>query len=94
MLQNLIGSAVAAALADHAGDVEVATEALVRRAIPDVMAQLDHSRKGGRYDVVAHPWLPDILRKQSSRGADQIWEARPTVDEARTPRWGAPRQRN
>lgn len=74
---DLIGSAVAAALAEHAGDLEAATNALVRRAIPDVMALLDHSRKGGRYDVVAHPWLPDILRKQSSRGADQIWEARP-----------------
>jgi transcriptional regulator with XRE-family HTH domain len=74
---DLIGSAVAAALAEHAGDVEAATAALVKRAIPDAMALLDHSRKGGRYDVVAHPWLPDILRKQTARGADQIWEARP-----------------
>ncbi|MFJ7073677.1 helix-turn-helix domain-containing protein [Streptomyces sp. NPDC098781] len=74
---DLIGSAVAAALAEHAGDVEAATQALVKRAIPDAMALLDHSRKGGRYDVVAHPWLPDVLRKQSARGADQIWEARP-----------------
>ncbi|MCX5055106.1 helix-turn-helix transcriptional regulator [Streptomyces sp. NBC_00474] len=74
---DLIGSAVAAALAEHAGDVEAATAALVKRAIPDAMALLDHSRKGGRYDVVAHPWLPDILRKQTARGADQVWEARP-----------------
>ncbi|MGV9454473.1 helix-turn-helix domain-containing protein [Streptomyces sp. NPDC003635] len=74
---DLIGSAVAAALAEHSGDVEAATNALVRRAIPDAMALLDHTRKGGRYEVVAHPWLPDILRKQSSRGADEIWEARP-----------------
>ncbi|MEU8869142.1 helix-turn-helix domain-containing protein [Streptomyces umbrinus] len=74
---DLIGSAVAAALAEHGGDVEAATAALVRRAIPDAMALLDHTRKGGRYDVVAHPWLPDILRKQSARGADQVWEARP-----------------
>ncbi|WP_331718629.1 helix-turn-helix domain-containing protein (plasmid) [Streptomyces sp. NBC_00289] len=72
-----IGSAVAAVLAEHAGDVEAATAALVKRAIPDAMALLDHTRKGGRYDVVAHPWLPDILRKQTARGADQIWEARP-----------------
>jgi transcriptional regulator with XRE-family HTH domain len=72
-----IGSAVAAALAEHAGDVEAATRALVKRAIPDAMALLDHSRKGGRYDVIAHPWLPDVLQKQTSRGADQIWEARP-----------------
>ena len=74
---DLIGSAVAAALAEHSGDLDAATKALVKRAIPDAMALLDHSRKGGRYEVVAHPWLPDILRKQTSRGADQIWEARP-----------------
>ena len=74
---DLIGSAVAAALAEHAGDVDAATAALVKRAIPDAMALLDQTRKGGRYDVVAHPWLPDILRKQSARGADHVWEARP-----------------
>ncbi|MFE2071112.1 helix-turn-helix domain-containing protein [Streptomyces sp. NPDC059467] len=74
---DLIGSAVAAALAEHSGDLEAATKALVKKAIPDAMALLDHSRKGGRYEVVAHPWLPDVLRKQSSRGADQVWEARP-----------------
>jgi transcriptional regulator with XRE-family HTH domain len=74
---DLIGSAVAAVLAQHAGDVEAATAALVKRAIPDAMALLDETRKGGRYDIVAHPWLPDILRKQTARGADQIWEARP-----------------
>ncbi|WP_413754838.1 helix-turn-helix domain-containing protein [Streptomyces sp. MMBL 11-3] len=74
---DLIASAVEAALAEHTGDVDAATAALVKRAIPDAMALLDHTRKGGRYDVVAHPWLPDILRKQSARGADQVWEARP-----------------
>ncbi|NEB32808.1 helix-turn-helix transcriptional regulator [Streptomyces sp. SID14446] len=72
-----IRSAVDGVLAEHGGDLEAATAALVKRAIPDAMALLDHTRKGGRYDVVAHPWLPDILRKQSSRGADQVWEARP-----------------
>ncbi|MER8009638.1 helix-turn-helix transcriptional regulator [Streptomyces sp. NPDC094149] len=74
---DLIGAAVTAALAEHAGDVEAATKALVKRAIPDAMSLLDHTRKGGRYDIVAHPWLPDILRKQTARGADQVWEARP-----------------
>ncbi|MGW1534475.1 helix-turn-helix domain-containing protein [Streptomyces aureus] len=74
---DLIGSAVAAALAEHGGDADAATAALVKKAIPDAMALLDHTRKGGRYDIVAHPWLPDILRKQTARGADQIWEARP-----------------
>ncbi|MFD8612594.1 helix-turn-helix domain-containing protein [Streptomyces sp. NPDC059631] len=72
-----VARAVAEALAKHSGDVEAATAALVRRAIPDAMALLDHTRKGGRYDIVAHPWLPDVLHKQSARGADQIWEARP-----------------
>ncbi|MET8788183.1 helix-turn-helix transcriptional regulator, partial [Streptomyces sp. NPDC004589] len=72
-----IGSAVTAVLEEHRGDVEAATAALVKRAIPDAMALLDHTRKGGRYDVVAHPWLPDVLRKQTTRGADQVWEARP-----------------
>ncbi|MEU2338747.1 helix-turn-helix transcriptional regulator [Streptomyces sp. NPDC013172] len=72
-----VSSAVAAALAEHGGDVAQATAALVKRAIPDAMELLDQSRVGGRYDIVAHPWLPDVLRKQSARGADQIWEGRP-----------------
>lgn len=74
---DLIGDAVAGALAEHSGDVDAATAALVKRAIPDAMALLDETRKGARYDVVAHPWVPDILRKQTARGADRIWEGRP-----------------
>ncbi|MER6466373.1 helix-turn-helix domain-containing protein [Streptomyces sp. NPDC001288] len=76
-LAGRISSAVTAALTEHGGDVGEATAALVKRAIPDAMALLDQARTGGRYDVVAHPWLPDVLRKQSARGADQVWEARP-----------------
>ncbi|WP_406429987.1 helix-turn-helix domain-containing protein [Streptomyces sp. NBC_00631] len=76
-LAGRISSAVEAALGEYGGDVTGATAALVKRAIPDAMALLDQARKGGRYDVVAHPWLPDVLRKQSARGADQVWEARP-----------------
>ncbi|MEU5187829.1 helix-turn-helix transcriptional regulator [Streptomyces klenkii] len=74
---DLIGQAVRAALAEHEGDMEAATAALLKRAIPDAMRLLDETRKGARYDIVAHPWIPDILKKQTSRGADQIWEARP-----------------
>ncbi|MBB5121865.1 dihydrolipoamide succinyltransferase [Streptomyces eurocidicus] len=74
---DLIGQAVQGALADHQGDVEAASAALLKRAIPDAMHLLDETRKGARYDIVAHPWIPDILRKQSSRGPDQVWEARP-----------------
>ncbi|WP_406134512.1 helix-turn-helix transcriptional regulator [Streptomyces sp. NBC_01089] len=72
-----IAAAVVEALEAHEGDVEAATAVLVKRAIPDAMALLDDCRRGGRYAIVAHPWIPDILRKQSGRGADQVWEARP-----------------
>ncbi|GAA0445110.1 helix-turn-helix transcriptional regulator [Streptomyces sp. NPDC046215] len=74
---DLIGQAVRGALAEHDGDVEAATAALLKRAIPDAMRLLDETRKGARYDIVAHPWIPEVLRKQTSRGADQVWEARP-----------------
>ncbi|UQA90519.1 helix-turn-helix domain-containing protein [Streptomyces halobius] len=74
---DLVHSAVQGALAEHQGDVEAATAALRKRAIGDAMRLLDETRKGARYDVIAHPWIPDILKKQTSRGADQIWEARP-----------------
>ncbi|MFD7295281.1 helix-turn-helix domain-containing protein [Streptomyces sp. NPDC059897] len=74
---GLITSSVQAALTAHAGDIEAATAALLKKAIPDAMALLDETRKGGRYDVIAHPWLPDILKKKTKHDADQIWEARP-----------------
>ncbi|MYU61540.1 helix-turn-helix domain-containing protein [Streptomyces sp. SID69] len=74
---DLIHEAAQGALAEHRGDVEAATAALSKRAIPDAMRLLDETRKGARYDVIAHPWIPDILKKQTARGADQIWEARP-----------------
>ncbi|CAM5620003.1 helix-turn-helix domain-containing protein [Streptomyces griseorubiginosus] len=74
---DLIREAVQGALGEHQGDVDAATAALVKRAIPDAMRLLDVTRKGARYDVIAHPWIPDILKKQTARGADQIWEARP-----------------
>ncbi|QNP68019.1 helix-turn-helix domain-containing protein [Streptomyces roseirectus] len=74
---GLIHEAVHNTLAEHQGDADAATAALVKRAIPDAMRLLDETRKGARYDVIAHPWIPDILKKQTARGADQIWEARP-----------------
>ncbi|MDH6228836.1 hypothetical protein M2169_005806 [Streptomyces sp. MJP52] len=74
---HLITAAVDKALADHHGDIDAAAAALVKRAIPDAMTLLDTVRKGGRYDVIAHPWIPDILRKPTAHGADQVWEARP-----------------
>ncbi|MEV5201348.1 helix-turn-helix domain-containing protein [Streptomyces sp. NPDC053720] len=74
---DLIGQTVQAALVEYRGDVEATLAALLKRAIPDAMRLLDETRKGARYDIVAHPWIPDILRKQTSKGADRIWEARP-----------------
>ncbi|MFF0670540.1 helix-turn-helix domain-containing protein [Streptomyces tendae] len=74
---DLIREAVQGALAEHRGDVDAATATLVKRAIPDAMRLLAETRKGARYDVIAHPWIPDILKKHTARGADQIWEARP-----------------
>jgi hypothetical protein len=76
---------VRSALAECGGDVDAATAALVRRAIPDAMRLLDETRKGARYDVIAHPWIPDILRKQTAKGADRIWEARPKWTRAELP---------
>ncbi|MGP3776860.1 helix-turn-helix domain-containing protein [Streptomyces sp. SDT5-1] len=74
---DTIGRTVRAVLDEHGGDVDAATAALIKRAIPDAMALLDETRKGARYDVVAYPWLPDILKKRTARGSDEIWEARP-----------------
>ncbi|MFG3044157.1 helix-turn-helix transcriptional regulator [Streptomyces sp. NPDC048241] len=74
---DLITQAVQNALDTHAGDLTAATAELQRRAIPDAMALLDTTRIGARYDIVGHPPLPDILRKKSAHGADEVWEARP-----------------
>ncbi|MFI5801781.1 helix-turn-helix domain-containing protein [Streptomyces sp. NPDC051561] len=82
---DLVTHAVQSVLAEHQGDVEGATAALIKRAIPDAMQLLDRTRVGGRYDIVAHPWIPDVLRKQTAKGADQIWEARPKWTRAQLP---------
>ncbi|MFJ8856329.1 DUF927 domain-containing protein [Streptomyces sp. NPDC102437] len=74
---NLIAQAVGEALEAHGGDVEAATAALVKRAIPDAMALLDVCRTGARYEHTSYLPVLDILHKKSSKGADQIWEARP-----------------
>lgn len=61
---DLIREAVQGALAEHRGDVDAATAALVKRAIPDAMRLLDETRKGARYDVIAHPWTPTSSRSR------------------------------
>lgn len=83
-LAERIEGKVRAVLGDAQGDVEKAVAALKKTAIPDVMALLEESRAGGRYDFRNYPDLPDILHKRGRQDADDIWEARP--------RWAAPPQ--
>ncbi|MFB7998805.1 acyltransferase [Streptomyces sp. NPDC056002] len=59
------------------GDVEAAQAALIKSAIPDVMALFERSRVGGRYAHSKFPPTDDILKKKSQKGADEIWEGRP-----------------
>lgn len=77
MTIQLITDAVAEELEKAGGDIETATKKLIKRAIPDAMTLLESTRKGGRYDVVRYPEMPDILISPSPRKSDQIWEARP-----------------
>ncbi|MFD6281351.1 helix-turn-helix domain-containing protein [Streptomyces sp. NPDC060209] len=74
---GLISRAVHEELERAGGDVDVALKALIKRAIPDVMALFGETRATGRYDYTAYPALPDILKKPSKKDPDQIWEARP-----------------
>ncbi|MBQ1094471.1 transcriptional regulator, partial [Streptomyces sp. B93] len=84
-IPQLITNAVHEALTTHNGDLTAATAELQRKAIPDAMALLDACRISARYDVVGHPPLPDILRKKSAHGADDVWEARPNWARPDTP---------
>ncbi|WP_340563356.1 helix-turn-helix transcriptional regulator [Streptomyces sp. GSL17-111] len=60
------------------GDADAATAALVKRAIPDVMAVFARTRAQARYDHTAYPALPDILRKPARNDPDLVWEGRPS----------------
>ncbi|MFI6653866.1 helix-turn-helix domain-containing protein [Streptomyces sp. NPDC050529] len=75
---GLIGRAVHEELEKAAGDVDIALNALVKRAINDVMRLFDETRATARYQFTAYPALPDILKKPSKKEPDQIWEARPS----------------
>ncbi|WP_331772957.1 DnaB-like helicase C-terminal domain-containing protein [Embleya sp. NBC_00888] len=76
-LPGAIAGAVAEELAAAEGDMTAASEALARRAIPDVMELLRLSRAGSRYEHTWYPPLPDLLRKRSKEESDAVWEARP-----------------
>ncbi|MFH8411492.1 helix-turn-helix transcriptional regulator [Streptomyces sp. NPDC018019] len=75
--EQLIVRTVRTELDKAEGDADAATAALVRRAIPDVMALFDGTRANARYDYTAYPALPDILHKPKKGDPDLIWEARP-----------------
>ncbi|MGW3378146.1 helix-turn-helix domain-containing protein [Streptomyces hydrogenans] len=64
-------------LAEQGGDLAAAEAALIKMAIPDVMALMKTSRVGGRYEHSEFPPTADILHKKSQKGADEIWEGRP-----------------
>ncbi|MFD4377595.1 helix-turn-helix domain-containing protein [Streptomyces sp. NPDC058486] len=64
-------------IAEHSGDLDAAQAALIKAAIPDVMAIMKSSRVGGRYEHSEFPPTAGILHKKSQKGADEIWEGRP-----------------
>ncbi|WP_103377415.1 helix-turn-helix transcriptional regulator [Streptomyces noursei] len=74
---TLIAGAVHEELERAEGDADATLQALVKRAIPDVMRLFEETRATARYQYTAYPSLPDILHKPSKREPDQIWEARP-----------------
>ncbi|WP_326806457.1 acyltransferase [Streptomyces sp. NBC_01775] len=76
-LGTTITATVARVLREHDGDTDAARAALVKRAIPDVMALFAQSRATGRYEHKDFPPTEDILKKRTQKGADAIWEGRP-----------------
>ncbi|MFC5149029.1 DnaB-like helicase C-terminal domain-containing protein [Streptomyces aureoversilis] len=73
---NKITDAVDQALQEHDGDVEAATKALVRKAVPDSMALFKLTRVGGNYVHTAYPRSLDFLAKPAQGEPDEVWEAR------------------
>ncbi|MET7843568.1 acyltransferase [Streptomyces sp. NPDC005356] len=76
-LVDQIHARVRDVLAWSQGDIDAAQTALIKTAIPDVMALFERSRVGGRYAHSKFPPTDDILHKKSQKGADEIWEGRP-----------------
>ena len=74
----MITRAVQHELERAGGDADAATAALVKRAIPDVMALWRETRTGARYEHTSFPALPDILHKPRQSDPDLVWEARPS----------------
>ncbi|ROQ57381.1 BetR domain-containing protein [Streptomyces sp. 840.1] len=76
-LADRVSGRVTEELTTHNGDLGAAQAALIKTAVPDVMALFAASRVGGRYEHSEFPPTADILKKASQKGADQVWEARP-----------------
>ncbi|MFG2600623.1 helix-turn-helix domain-containing protein [Streptomyces sp. NPDC048462] len=76
-LADRVRGRVTEELTSHNGDLGAAQAALIKTAVPDVMALFAASRVGGRYEHSEFPPTADILKKASQKGADQVWEARP-----------------
>ncbi|RPK54224.1 hypothetical protein EES44_30410 [Streptomyces sp. ADI96-15] len=76
-LPDLVRVRVAVALTEAGGDADAAQAALIKRAVPDVMALFAASRVGGRYEHSEFPPTAGILQKRSQKGSDAIWEGRP-----------------
>ena len=74
----MITRAVDTELERAGGDADAATDALIRRAIPDVMALWTETRTSARYEHTSFPALPDVLHKPRKTDPDLVWEARPS----------------
>ncbi|EHM25678.1 hypothetical protein SPW_5896 [Streptomyces sp. W007] len=79
-LMGLIRSVVEHEAERAGGDEDAALNALIKRAIPDVMHLFNETRATARYEYTAYPALPDVLHKPSKKDPDQIWEARPAYN--------------
>ncbi|MFD5200470.1 DnaB-like helicase C-terminal domain-containing protein [Streptomyces sp. NPDC058375] len=73
---GMITRAVDEALHNHDGDITAATDALVKKAVPNAMALFEATRVGGNYEHTVYPETLEFLRKKSKDGADEIWEGR------------------
>jgi len=73
---GMITRVVDQALEENGGDVEAATAALVKKAVPNAMALFEETRVGSNYDHTVYPEMPEFLRKKTRDGVDEIWEGR------------------
>jgi len=73
---DMITREVDRALTEHAGDAEAATQALVKKAVPNAMALFEATRVGATYEHSVYPETLEFLRKKKRDGVDEIWEGR------------------